>query len=258
MSAMKRSWLAHPLTRGLDLDDPGTTALRRRIIRQKRFLKKIYEEWYRELAASLPKGEGAIVELGAGAGFLAERIPELTTSDLQLVPGIDLVADAHRLPFGEGSLRAIVLTNLLHHLQSPRSFLAEAARTLRPGGVLSMIEPWVSPWSRFIYRRLHHEPFDPGAEGWGAPAGGPLSSANGALPWIIFSRDFDLFRRETHGLKVERLRPMMPFKYLLSGGVSMRALMPGWSFGGWTLIELLLRPAMPALAMFAHIVLRRS
>ena len=29
-----------------------------------------------------------------------------------------------------------------------------------------MIEPWVTPWSSLIYKKLHHEPFQPRAEGW--------------------------------------------------------------------------------------------
>jgi len=44
---------------------------------------------------------------------------------------------------------------------------------------------------------------------------------------------------------------------LLSGGLSLRSLMPGWSFRAWALLERLLESAMPALAMFAHILLRR-
>jgi SAM-dependent methyltransferase len=253
---MKLTWLAHPLTRGLDLDDPETTALRRRIIQQKKFLRKIYEEWYRDIGASLPRSEGALLELGSGAGFMAEMLPGLTTSDLLPVPGIDLVTDAQRLPFADGSLRAIVLTNLLHHLHDPGRFLSDAGRAVRPGGVLSMIEPWVSPWSRLVYDHLHHEPFDPAAS-WRSEAGGPLSQANGALPWVLFARDRERFLREFPCWEIERIRTMMPLRYLLSGGVSLRSLMPGWSHGTWALLERLLQPAMPALAMFAHIVLRR-
>jgi hypothetical protein len=52
-----------------------------------------------------------------------------------------------------------------------------------------MIEPWVSTLSRPIYTRLHHEPFNPDAKDWSFPDTGPLSGANGALPWIIFQRD---------------------------------------------------------------------
>jgi 2-polyprenyl-3-methyl-5-hydroxy-6-metoxy-1,4-benzoquinol methylase len=48
------------------------------------------------------------------------------------------------------SLRGIVMTNVLHHIPDARAFLKEAARCLHPGGVIAMIEPWVSPWSRLI------------------------------------------------------------------------------------------------------------
>jgi hypothetical protein len=35
---MFRKWLAHPLTRDLDLDDPRMTIARRKILKEKRFL----------------------------------------------------------------------------------------------------------------------------------------------------------------------------------------------------------------------------
>ena len=61
--------LAHPLTAGLSLDDPSTTELRREVIFSKPFLKAIYDEWYRMLAAEVPAGPGAVLELGSGAGY---------------------------------------------------------------------------------------------------------------------------------------------------------------------------------------------
>ena len=69
----------------------------------------------------------------------------------------------------------------------PAGFLAESARCVRAGGALVMIEPWVSRWSRFVYTRFHHEPFDPDSPRWEVPQTGPLSGANGALPWILFT-----------------------------------------------------------------------
>lgn len=255
---MIRSWLAHPLTRGLDIDAPETTVLRRRIIREKAFLRRVYSTWYDEIVRSLPAGEGELVELGSGAGFLKDRLPRVLASDLHPVPGLDLAADATRLPFGERSLRAIVMVNLLHHVTDPLRLLDQAARCVRPGGVLSMVEPWVTPWSSFVYRRLHHEPFDPAAPEWRVEPGGPLSAANGALPWILLHRDRERFAREVPQWRPERTRPMMPFCYLLSGGVSMRSLAPGWSYPAWTLLERALEPARNRLAMFAHIVLRRT
>lgn len=121
-----------------------------------------------------------------------------------------------------------------------------------------MYEPWVTRWSRFIYARLHHEPFDPDAASWEFPTTGPLSSANGALPWIVFERDRGRFEREFPQWHLSSVKLTMPFRYLISGGVSMRGLMPSWSFGCWRRLELALAPRMTDLAMFAYIVLRRA
>jgi SAM-dependent methyltransferase len=250
--------LEHPLTRGLELDRPETTALRRQILREKPFLKRIYEEWYEQIAAHLPAGEGAIVELGSGAGFLADRIPGLITSERFVLPELSLVLDAHQLPFRGKSLRGIAMTDVLHHLSEPRRFFAEAARCVRGGGAVVMIEPWVSSWSGWIYRRLLDEPFDPHAVDWEAPARGPLAGANVALPWILFERDRERFEREFPQWRLTTLRPMMPFRYLLSGGISMRSLMPAASFEFWRGFEVLLRPFDRSLAMFVHVVLERT
>jgi hypothetical protein len=50
----------------------------------------------------------------------------------------------------------------------------------------------------------------------------------------------------------------MPFRYLLSGGVSWRSLVPSWSFSLWRTIENLLQPWMRHLAMFVLIVLSKD
>lgn len=258
IAAGLRDYLAHPLTRGLDLDDPKTTELRRRIVREKPFLKSIYDEWYSALAASVPPGPGSVVELGSGAGYLREFLPDLITTDVFEGSGIDRVVDAREMPFEAGSLRGIVMTNVLHHIPEVERFLADAARCLRPGGVLAMIEPWVTPWSRVVYTKLHHEPFDPRATDWRFPERGPLSGANGALPWIIFQRDRARFERDYPLLKIRKTRPIMPVRYLVSGGISMRSLTPGWSHGLWKAAEALTAPASGLVGMFAHVVVERT
>lgn len=265
VSALLRARLEHPLTRGLALDDPATTALRRRIVREKPFLRRLYLDWYRALAHAVPRPVGEhdmALELGSGGGFLAETglIPGLITSDVMPVPGVDRVIDARRLPMPDASLRAIVMVDVLHHIAEPRIFLREASRCVRSGGVMTMIEPWVTPWSRLVYRCLHHEPFRPEAPSWEFPPAGALSGANGALPWILFARDRAKFHREFPGWRdgPESIRPMMPVRYLLSGGVSMRSLMPGWSYPLWAAIEGAARPFRSLTAMFAHVTLRRE
>ena len=160
------SWLSHPLTRGLSIDDPRTTELRRRIIREKPFLRKIYIEWYRFIAAAIPNGTEPALELGSGAGFLDEFVPRLITSEVFPCAGVKMVLDGQSLPFGDASLRAIVMTDVLHHIRQPRAFLSEAARCVRPGGAVVLVEPWVTTWSRWVYTRFHHEPFEPQSADW--------------------------------------------------------------------------------------------
>jgi SAM-dependent methyltransferase len=254
---LKKGW-ALPASRDLDLDDPRTTLLRRQIVREKRTLRQIYEEWYQALASEIPAGEGPVLEIGSGPGFLGEVIPEVITSEILPCPGVDLLLDGCALPLRKGSLRAIVMTDVFHHIAQPRRFLQESARCVREAGRLVMVEPWVTCWSRLIYARFHHEPFQPEATDWEFPSTGPLSGANGALPWIIMERDRGQFEAEFPQWRICLLRPQMPFRYLLSGGVSFKPLVPEWSFSFWRHLEGWLRPGMAHWAMFALIVLRRT
>jgi SAM-dependent methyltransferase len=252
-----RCALAHPLTRGLALDDPRTTERRRQVILAKPALRAIYGDWYRLLVRRLPAGPGALLEIGSGAGFLRRLVPAALTSEIMAISGIDVVCDARRLPFASGSLRAIAMVDVLHHLPDVDRFFAGARSCLRPGGRLVMIEPWKTPLSSLVYRHLHHEAFAPAAPEWRFPSSGPLSSANGALPWMIFARDRALFQRRHPDLQLREVTPVMPLRYLFSAGVARRIGAPGWFDAALRSLEgdsaLLRRLA----AMFAVIVVER-
>lgn len=248
--------LAHPATRGLDLDSPETTALRRKIVRSKPFLRAIYEEWYEMISGRIPHGPGLIVELGAGGGFFDELMPELITSDVFPVPGVDRVIDAQEMPFEDDTVTAFVMTNVFHHIPNVGLFLSEAARTLHPRGRIAMIEPWNTGWSRLVHRLFHHEPMAPTVQDWEFPPTGPLSAANAALPWVVTVRDRDRLEG-SWPFRVVEIVPFMPFRYLLSGGVSMRSLQPGWAHGFWKTFEDW-TGARKRMAVFALIVLERT
>jgi len=258
LAARMRELLAEPSTAGLDTDSPEVTLRRRELIQERGFLRQLYQEWYSEIAARIPQGMGAVLELGSGGGFAASAIPGVITSDLLALPGIDVVLDGVHLPFADESLRAVVMTNVLHHLPDVTRFLREFERCAKPNAALVMIEPWVTAWSRRIYGSLHSEPFDPDAQTWTVTPGKPLSEANGALPWIVFERDRRRFAEEFPALAVETIRPLMPMSYLVSGGVSMRSLAPSWTFRIWKKIDGMLCRLSPQTAMFALIVVRRS
>lgn len=257
MVRLVKNLLAHPATRDLSIDDPKTTEERRHIIRGNRFLWRIYDEWYRLISQSIPAGHGQVLELGSGGGFLSQYVPGILLSEIFVCTGIQVVLDARQLPFAAGTLKAIVMVNVLHHIPDSRAFLAEARRCLRPGGAVVMIEPWVSTWSRFIYTRLHHEPFDPRSKDWNFKSDGPLSGSNGALPWIIFERDRRQFEQDFPDFDVRAVQPFMPFRYLVSGGVSMRQLMPEATFGFWRKLESVISGSSGRWPMFALIRIAR-
>lgn len=256
-SAMSILWnlLEHPLTRGLSVDDPQATKQRRLIVRKKKFLHAIYSEWYRRLTVELPQ-QGDVLELGSGAGFFSELWPDVITSEIFPIPDIKLVADACRLPFADDALAAIVMTDVFHHIPDVQSFLSEAMRCVRPGGKLLMIEPWRTNWSEWVYTRLHQEPFLT-CSGWNIPPlGGPLSGANGALAWIVFERDRGVFEKLYPDWQIVNIELMMPFSYLLSGGVSCRSLVPGWAYTFIRRLEQLLNQKRYAMFAFIGLELR--
>lgn len=245
-----KSFLAEPLTAGLDVDDPRTTELRVQILNGKPLLRRVYDDWYTMIKARIPDGEGGVLELGSGSSYFRKFVPEVIQSEVFACSNADIVADACHLPFSSGSLKAIVMTDVFHHIPRADAFLREAARCLRSGGRILMIEPWVSLWSKLIWKR-HPEPFVPETSTWELPKGGPLSGANIALPWVVFVRDRKLLAERFPELVVEEVIPIMPFSFLLSGGLSFRSPVPATAYPLLQGMERMLSPWMDRIAMFA-------
>ncbi|HTL83321.1 MAG TPA: class I SAM-dependent methyltransferase [Bacteroidia bacterium] len=239
------------------LDDPRTTLYHREIILSKPFLKRLYDEWYSTFVARTAEfKDGKMLEIGSGGGFLQQVIPGVITSDIQELKGVDMVFSAEKIPMEDRSLSAIFTLNVFHHIPKPAEFLKEAQRTLKKGGKLIMIEPANSFWSRIVYKNFHHEPFDPKG-GWEIESTGPLSGANGALPWIYFKRDREKFEKEFPSLKLKEFRYHTPLRYLLSGGLSLKPLVPKWSFGFFRGFEKLLSPLSGVFGMFVTVEIEK-
>ena len=78
------------------------------------------------------------------------------------------------------------------------------------------------------------------------------------MPWIIFQRDRERFNRIT-GWQVKLIEEIMPFRYLLSGGVSMRNLVPAWMTRSLTSLEKSIPSRMmKKMAMFAVVVIEHK
>ena len=248
----------HPNSPG-NLDSPEVSNARRETLRSRPVLRRIYQDWYNQLISCIPSGSGEVLEIGSGGGFLQDLLPKVIRSDFLPLDEIDVQFNAcTSLPFGNASLKAILGLNVFHHLFAPRRFLQEVERCLRPGGVLALIDPWVNPWSRFIFRTFHHEPFEPEAQAWEFASTGPLSGANGALAHVIFSRDLSSFAEEFPNLQLVRQRPLTPFSYALSGGFSHSEFLPEILFEPLMYLEKQFHPVCRHFGMFAVNVLRRT
>jgi SAM-dependent methyltransferase len=230
-AAALRSLLAHPLARELDLDSSEATAVHARLIREKPFLRRLYEHYYEDYEAAISRAAagGSVVEIGSGGGFYRDIRPDLISLDVRPGADVDVVGSALALPFESGSLTAIVMLDVLHHLPDVEAFFQECQRVLRRGGRVCLIEPYVSALSRRLIRPLHHEPWDEQGT-WTLPEAGPMTGANMALPSIVFFRDRARYDETFPALPVDRVRLHTIVLYLLSGGVSMRSLVPGTLF----------------------------
>lgn len=108
---------------------------------------------YEALAARALVGARSVLELGAGARPASEvlRGAKKTWTDLSPemllagrargAQGSAVVADGQRLPFPDAAFDAAISINVLEHVPDPATFIAEAARVLRPGGRIVIVTP---------------------------------------------------------------------------------------------------------------------
>lgn len=204
----------------------------RRIWEQKSILRRVYNEEFFARLLAFRKPNGLSVEVGAGPGFFKQFAPDIVSTDLIWCPWLDAIADAQQLPFRSNSVANVFGLDMLHHLATPMTFLGEVSRVLVPGGRLILVEPWITPFSYFIFRFLHQERCDLSETPWIVnPSGEALEKlafdGNQAIPYLLFG---PRHRSSTLGslpeLKLLALEPFCLFAYLLSGGFKPMNLLP--------------------------------
>jgi SAM-dependent methyltransferase len=230
---------------------------------RKAALRVVYADYYRILAAALPKGP-VTLEVGAGAGHSLGLLPATFRMDILPSPWVDVVADAHALPFADETVDGIAMLDVVHHLACPARFFEEAARILRPGGRLAMIEPGITPLSWLFYNFLHHEPVDMQVDPLADPRRpahrNPFES-NQAIPTLLFTRQENrlALRARIPELRVVSDGWLSLIAYPLTGGFKSWALISA-RLARWLLrIEERLLPVLGAWAAFRlFVVLEKS
>jgi SAM-dependent methyltransferase len=199
-----------------------------RVWLEKPTLRALYADYHSGLITACPPGR--VLDVGGGTAHVKKTFSDVFSVDILPFPGIDAVCDAHCLPFPDREFAGIIMIDLLHHLAQPIGFLKEAARVLRSGGVLAMIEPGMSPVAYPFYRYLHQEPADMRSDPFAFLPADPRRDpfdANQAIPSLLFSAG----NRQRLGalvpeLTVSRVDWLSLFAFPLSGGFKPWCLIP--------------------------------
>lgn len=242
-------------------DSVESTDLDAARIKSKRVLKGIYQRKYSSMISAMDRftevDDGDVLELGSGGGFLKEVLPAVITSDHKPLAYVGRRIDAQQLPFEDESLRSIFLMHVFHHIPNVRRFLGEAARCLKPGGTIILVEPHDGIIARFFFGHLHPEPFDRTAPTWQLAAQGPASGSNQAMAYLVFKRDLSRFQQEFPELELRWNTADTLLEYLASGGVVYRQLLPGFCFPLLRFLDWLLTPLMPIVGLHQLLVVKK-
>lgn len=204
-----------------------------------------------EIGARFPAGNCDLLDIGCGQGFyfplylaMGARVTGVEADPVPLAQamarGQALGAEVHaaqaeHLPFASGGFDAVVLSEVLEHLTNPELALAEAARVLRPGGLLLVTVPHAN------YPVL----WDPLNKGLQAAGLAPIRQGIFAGIWANHERLYTAEMLKTQvakaGFSIDSLifqtRACLPFIHNLVYGIGRSALEGGilpkrWLSGG--------------------------
>jgi len=256
-------FLTDPLLAEMDVDGMSRLNLHRIMLERKRMLRDVFTEFhhlFKKLDQQLFSGNGIEVELGAGISPMRDSYPNVLATDIVDAPHLDKVINAEAMDLADNSVRAIYGQNCFHHFPHPDAFFFELERVLIPGGGAILLEPYYGPFASFLFKRISRtEGFDKKSPSWETPDAGPMNGANQALSYIVFVRDrLELERKHPSLEIVHEQRIDNYLKYLLSGGLNFRQLLPDTMTSPVSFIEKLLKPLNFWLALHHIVVIRKK
>jgi SAM-dependent methyltransferase len=89
---------------------------------------------------------GVLVSVGGGPTRIHPRLRNL---NILCLLGVDLTADAYRLPFADASVSGVHCEAVLEHLEYPDRAAAEMHRVLKPDALVFAVTPFLQPYHAY-------------------------------------------------------------------------------------------------------------
>jgi len=137
-----------------------------------------------------------VLIVGAGTATevfdqLAGSETELIVSDVSLTSVVNVVCDAHDIPFDDETFDAVVAIAVLEHVVDPQRCAQEMHRVLKPRGVVFAVTPFVQQvhGGRYDFTRFthlgHRRLFRQFEEIESGAAGGPGVALSWAIQYFV-------------------------------------------------------------------------
>lgn len=232
------------------------------ILKKKPKLQHLFDENFEKmeaLATHYFDANGLKIELGSGAVSMKRNNKDIQTSDIVASSYNDMTLDAQNMHLDNNSVAIFFAQNVFHHFNNPEKFFDELMRVLKPGGGVIMLEPYHGPLASFIYKNfIPGEIFDKTQQSWASDNKGPMIGANQALSYIVFNRDKNKFHSLYPDFEISFTCIQNNYlRYILSGGLNFRKLIPDALDPLLKFFEFLLRPVNSFFGIHHIIVLKR-
>lgn len=148
-------------------DPDGSSGLLHKLnpVRLKYIRDQVDQHWQCDECGRAPLAGKTALDVGCGAGLLAEPLARLgaTVTGIDATPEVIAVARDHAAAMGlaidyrqgelqalEGEFDLVTCMEVIEHVADPDAFVRALARRLAPGGLMIMSTPNATAWSRLV------------------------------------------------------------------------------------------------------------
>ncbi len=114
-----------------------------------------------------PLADRTVVDIGGGSGHFTEEFRRRGAHSFLFEPDVrelrgrapegTVVADGYLLPLADGAADICFSSNVLEHVEDPRTFVSELVRVTAPGGLIYVaFTNWYSPWGGHEWAPWHY------------------------------------------------------------------------------------------------------